>query len=334
MLSSSSSMIIRTLIVLALAMTFAGQCRGDARDLQVGFYKNKCLLADVEAIVGNVVADWKKNNDSAIAAALLRMQFHDCFVDGCDASILLDGENSEKKAGPNLSVRGYELIDAAKAKVEEICPGVVSCADIIVMATRDAVALSGGEKYSVQTGRRDGTTSLAKNVNLPGPTISVSDCLKLFSKNKIDATTAIYLLGGHTVGIAHCSFFMDRLYNFSSTGKPDPNMDPILLTQLRARCPQKATFDNTANLDQDSTSFNTVDESYYNQIVAKRGVLPIDQNLALDPLSKSTVETIASSSDFGKKFGEAMVKLGAVGVLTGKEGQIRRRCRSVNLLPF
>lgn len=60
---------------------------------------------------------------------------------GCDASILLDGSNSEKTAPPNLSVRGYDIIDAAKSAVEAICPGVVSCADIIAMATRDAVFL-------------------------------------------------------------------------------------------------------------------------------------------------------------------------------------------------
>lgn len=59
---------------------------------------------------------------------------------GCDASILLDGSSSEKTAVPNLSVRGYEVIDTVKAAVEAKCPGLVSCADIIVMATRDAVA--------------------------------------------------------------------------------------------------------------------------------------------------------------------------------------------------
>ena len=60
---------------------------------------------------------------------------------GCDASLLLDGSDSEKLAPPNLSVRGYDLIDDVKLAVESVCPGVVSCADIIAMATRDAVHL-------------------------------------------------------------------------------------------------------------------------------------------------------------------------------------------------
>lgn len=59
---------------------------------------------------------------------------------GCDASILLDGSSSEKTAIPNLSVRGYDIIDEAKAALEKACPGVVSCADIIIAATRDAVS--------------------------------------------------------------------------------------------------------------------------------------------------------------------------------------------------
>ncbi|KAF9598580.1 hypothetical protein IFM89_028207 [Coptis chinensis] len=57
-------------------------------------------------------------NDLKIVATLLRMQFHDCFV---------------KKA----------------------CPGVVSCADIIALATRDDVALSGGLTAKIQYANRE-----------------------------------------------------------------------------------------------------------------------------------------------------------------------------------
>ncbi|XP_057806491.1 peroxidase 60-like [Salvia miltiorrhiza] len=329
MSSSSLSLMVTTVLVLA---ALCGQSQGAAAPLQVGFYKGKCGSADVEAVVYGVVRAWFATKDNTIAAALLRMQFHDCFVNGCDASILLDGgNNTEKAAIPNLSVRGYELIDAVKAVVEAACPGVVSCADIIVMATRDAVALSEGGRYMVQTGRRDGTISLAKNVDLPIPSVSVSDSIQAFAKKGLTATDMIYLLGGHTVGVTHCSLIQSRLYNFGGTGQADPNMDAALVAALRARCPQNATkVDNTVNLDQNPLSSMVVDNSYYKQIVKKRGILQIDQDLALDPLSRSTVAAIASGFDFNARFGEAMIKLGAVQVLTGKQGQIRRSCRAIN----
>ncbi|KZV30542.1 peroxidase 60-like [Dorcoceras hygrometricum] len=313
-------------LVLVVVNALGGQCKGGTTPLQEGFYSGKCGTADVEAVVGSVVASFY-GNDPNITAALLRMQFHDCF-DGCDASLLLDGTGSEKTAAPNLSVRGYNIIEAAKSAVEAICAGVVSCADIIIMATRDAVFLAGGGRYSVQTGRRDGTVSLARNVNLPGPSISVSDSIKAFGRRGLDATDMVHLLGGHTVGVAHCSLFQDRLYNFQNTQKPDPTMDATLRETLIATCPRNSNVNNVANLDQDPPSSSTVDNSYYKQIVLNRGILQIDQALALDPRTKPTVTAIAEGSDFSTRFGEAMIKLGAFQVLTGGKGEIRRFCNT------
>ncbi|CAN1171333.1 Peroxidase 60 [Linum perenne] len=252
------------------------------------------------------------------------MQFHDCFVQGCDASILLDGPTSEKTAPPNLSVRGYEIIDTVKTTLEGSCgPQVVSCADIIVMATRDAVSFAKGGFYNVQTGRRDGLASSAQSVSLPAPNIPIPQAIGMFGRKRLSPIDMVYLLGGHTVGVASCAFFQDRLYN-------DPSMNPTLLNSLRQTCPPNSNSANTTNLDQNPASSLIVDNSYYQQLLRRNGVLQVDQDLASHPLTGFIVSGIANRADFSARFGQAMVNLGAVDVLTGQQGQIRKSCRVVN----
>lgn len=64
---------------------------------------------------------------------------------GCDGSILLENTvtlKGEKKAATNIhSLKGFGLIDRIKNLVESECPGIVSCADILTIAARDAIIL-------------------------------------------------------------------------------------------------------------------------------------------------------------------------------------------------
>ncbi|XP_043702224.1 peroxidase 60-like [Telopea speciosissima] len=309
-----------------ILLNFMGLSYGS---LQVGFYKGKCGRSDVEAIIRRVVAAHFAK-DRTTVAALLRLQFHDCFVTGCDASILLDGLNTEKNSGTNQNVRGYNIIDQAKAAVEKACPGIVSCADIIALATRDSVNMAGGVRYNVPTGRRDGLISNADNVDIPGPQLSVSDAMAFFAQKGLNIFDMVHLFGAHTVGVTHCSFVQDRLFDFQGSGNPDPTMDRRLAASLRKRCPFTATVDSPINLDQNLRSSNTVDNSFYKEILIKRGILQIDEELALDRRTRPIVLELANGTTFPAQFGSAMVKMGSIEVLTGRQGEIRKSCRAVN----
>lgn len=132
----------------------------------------------------------------------------------------------------------------------------------------------------------------------------------------------VTLLGAHTVGFAHCSFIGKRL------GSNDSSMDPNLRKRLVQWCGVEGK-DPLVFLDQ-NTSF-VFDHQFYNQILLGRGVLTIDQNLALDSISKGVVTGFARNGEnFRERFVDAVVKLGNVDVLVGNQGEIRKNCRVFN----
>ncbi|CAK9181661.1 unnamed protein product [Ilex paraguariensis] len=162
---------------------------------RVGFYLRTCPR--VESIVHATVKKHFQSNPT-VAPGLLRMHFHDCFVHGCDGSILIDGSSTEKSAGPNLLLRGFDVIDDAKSQLENACPGVVSCADILALAARDAVVLTNGPTWLVPTGRRDGRVSSASDTdNLPAFTDSIDVQKQKFAAKGLNTQDLVTLVGKH-----------------------------------------------------------------------------------------------------------------------------------------
>ncbi|XP_073029313.1 peroxidase N1-like [Primulina eburnea] len=298
---------------------------------RIGFYSSSCPR--VESIVQSTVRS-HFNANPTIAPGLLRMHFHDCFVQGCDGSILIAGANTERTAPPNSLLRGYEVIDDAKTQLEAACPGVVSCADILALAARDSVALAGGAGWSVPTGRRDGLVSLASDTsNLPGFTDSVDVQRQKFQAKGLNTQDLVTLVGGHTIGTSACQFFSYRLYNYNSTGSPDPSIDPAFLPTLQSLCPQNSGGSTRIGLDNGSQ--NRFDNSFFANLRSGRGVLESDQRLWSDASTQTSVQRYLGirgllGLTFSVEFGRSMVKMSNIEVKTGTNGEIRRVCSAVN----
>ncbi|KAK4377446.1 hypothetical protein RND71_003742 [Anisodus tanguticus] len=187
-MASSSFLFLHVLVMLSLAsMAFA--------DLSDDFYDDVCpeALPTIKRVVEDVV-----RQERQMGASLLRLHFHDCFVNGCDASILLDQTDtidSEKTArANNNSARGFEVIDKIKLEVDKICGRpVVSCADILAVAARDSVVALHGPTWEVQLGRRDSTTASRTTAN------SIDGLINNFKKQglddaNIDSTSSLSLV--------------------------------------------------------------------------------------------------------------------------------------------
>ncbi|KAE9458647.1 hypothetical protein C3L33_09449, partial [Rhododendron williamsianum] len=164
--------------------------------LSPNYYDQSCPGAESK-ITG--VVKKAMMNDRTVPAALLRMHFHDCFIRGCDGSVLLNSTSknkAEKDGPPNISLHAFYVIDVAKKEVEAMCPSVVSCADILALAARDAVALSGGPNWQVPKGRKDGRISKAIDTRqLPAPTFNLSQLQQSFSQRGLSLDDLVALSG-------------------------------------------------------------------------------------------------------------------------------------------
>ncbi|KAL7180186.1 hypothetical protein ACSBR1_043415 [Camellia fascicularis] len=327
---------------------------GNPRPLEYDFYRKSCPQAE-KIIRSKVRSLYEVRSD--VAPELLRLVFHDCFIEGCDASVLLDavdGIDSEKESPPNETLKGFDLIDMIKSELEEACPGVVSCADILVLGARESVVLAGGPFYPLQTGRRDSTLSFSEvaTYELPNPQNDLPQIVASFASRGFNERETVSLLGAHSIGTIHCRFILNRLYNFGGTNEPDPTLDPQFLDLLRSKCNDSHTSLSPSPLlspssDDGSTSQSSSSQEpgvemdyqgrgsgfgslYYRGLLESKGILYVDQQLTAEEKTEAWVRAYASDDSlFGRDFARAMMKLSNLGLLTGPMGQVRISCSKV-----
>ncbi|OMO74159.1 heme peroxidase, plant/fungal/bacterial [Corchorus capsularis] len=237
--------------------------------LDYRFYDRSCPRL-LNMVKYGVWAAYK--NDTRIAASLLRLHFHDCFVN------------------------------------------------------------VGGPFWPVLLGRRDGTTASqqAANEQLPSPIEPLENITAKFTSKGLDLKDVVVLSGAHTIGFAQCFTFKRRLFNFQGTGKPDPTLDASAVSSLQSMCPDTdSSNSNLAPLDTASTY--KFDNMYYTNLVNNVGLLESDQALMKDPKTAAMVNSYSAYPFlFWNDFSTSMAKLGNLGVITGKKGQIRKKCGAVN----
>lgn len=323
-------------VVLVFFISCAGLLAFDP-PLTLDYYKDTCptVLEIVRKEMECAVLSDPRN-----AALILRLHFHDCFVQGCDGSVLLEDTitlQGEKEAPNNKNaLKGFRIIDRIKNRLESECPGTVSCADILTVAARDAVLLVGGPYWDVPLGRNDSKTAgyELSNTNLPTADESLVSIISKFLYQGLSVTDMVALSGAHTIGMARCVNFRNRIYgDFPITSALNP-VSQTYLENLKGICPPAVGEDNKEAAMDYSTPY-LFDNSYYQMLLRGEGLINSDQELYSSVLAVETKELVKKYAEnpiaFFEQFSESMVKMGNItNPETYFNGEVRKNCRFVN----
>ncbi|MCL7042491.1 hypothetical protein MKW94_020653 [Papaver nudicaule] len=326
---------------LALLIIFIIGITANANpSLTLDYYLSSCPNAadivrkEMECIV---------QSEPRMAASILRLHFHDCFVQGCDGSVLLDETitlQGEKKAAPNKnSLRGFDAIDRIKNKLESECPGIVSCADLLTIAARDAVILAGGPYWHVPLGRKDAVTAsyTRASTNIPTSDQNLVPLMAKFMFHGLSVTDMVALVGAHTIGLARCRNFRERIYgDFEGTIDQSNPISQNYLTTLKSGCSAVTTGrddDNTTAMD--NVTPYVFDNSFYQILLRGEGLLNSDQEMYSSLFGIQTKQIVRKYAEDGiaffNQFSDSMVKMGnIINPDTYETGEVRKNCRFVN----
>ncbi|XP_073022277.1 peroxidase 11 [Primulina eburnea] len=327
------------LLLLALVLGISSSSLlADEPPLTLDYYKTTCptVLEIVRKEMECAVLSDPRN-----AALILRLHFHDCFVQGCDGSVLLDDTitlQGEKRAPNNLhALKGFRIIDRIKNRLESECPGSVSCADILTIAARDAVVLVGGPYWDVPVGRKDSKTAgyALTETNIPTADEGLISIISKFIYQGLSVTDMVALSGAHTIGKARCVNFRNRIYGDFSTTSGKNQLSQANLDKLKSICPPRNSKANNNESDMDYVTPNLFDNSYFQILVRGEGLLNSDQELYSSILAIQTKKIVAKYAEnpiaFFEQFAESMVKLGNItNSETYTNGEVRKNCRFIN----
>ncbi|XP_023542377.1 peroxidase 31-like [Cucurbita pepo subsp. pepo] len=302
--------------------------------LSADYYRNSCPA--FSQIIRDTVTN-KQITTPTTAAATLRLFFHDCLPNGCDASILISStpfNSAERDADINLSLPGdaFDVVVRAKTALELSCPNTVSCADILATATRDLLTMVGGPYYTVFLGRKDAKISRAAAIEgtLPRPSMSVSEIIGMFGSRGFSVQEMVALSGAHSIGFSHCKEFTSGIFNYSKSPPYDSHYNPRFALGLQRACADYQK-NPTLSVFNDIMTPNKFDNMYFKNLQKGLGVLKSDGGFYSDSRTRPWVEKYAADERaFFEAFSRAMVKLGGYGVKVGNQGEIRRRCDAFN----
>ncbi|KAG6776513.1 hypothetical protein POTOM_020025 [Populus tomentosa] len=213
------------------------------------------------------------------------------------------------------SLRGFEVVDEIKAKLEEACPQT-----------------SGGSNWELPLGRRDSkTASLSgSNNNIPAPNSTIQNLVPFFKRQGLYEVDLVALSGGHTIGVARCVTFKHRLYNQNGNNQPDQTLEKNYFLDLKSACPRSGGDDNISPLDLASPA--KFDNSCFKLLLWGKGLLTSDEVLYTGKDGK-TIQLVKRNAEDGglffEHFAKPMVKMGNISPLTGFNGEVRRNCRLV-----
>ncbi|XP_074311876.1 peroxidase 5-like [Silene latifolia] len=307
--------------------------------LSIDFYKRKC--PSVEKIVSDVIKKNALTNKGSIPG-IIRLHFHDCFITGCDGSILLTPErynlyNTEMAHPANgISLRGMEVINQIKTEVEKHCPNVVSCADILAYAARDAIVSVGNPHYVIPAGRRDGVAIDGNFAGgLPKSISNIERLTEQYAEKGLTVEDLVVLEGSHSIGQSRCQGTIAEVNSTLEVPAVDNFLDKSYKAMVENQsCAPKDSgvfWRLTTPLNPEKKVNEAWGVSFYENISKGKGVLPSDLAMAVHGTTKDMVKQYASNAElWKKKFNEAMIKLGKMNVLTGEQGEIRRHCGIIN----